>query len=121
MMKVTVLGGGHGCYAAAVEMVEKGHEVKLWRRNSEAFSAITEAGGIHIKDRHGERLVAVPTTGDLKEAIAGAELIVIPLPTTSHEDLAAHTAPLFTDGQVVFPASGHLWQLYLCPSHVRCR
>ena len=33
-MKVAVLGGGHGCYAAAADLSEQGHEVRLWRRDT---------------------------------------------------------------------------------------
>jgi hypothetical protein len=33
-MKITVLGGGHGCNTAVVEMAEKGHQTRLWRRDS---------------------------------------------------------------------------------------
>lgn len=45
-MKVTVLGGGHGCYAAAVEMAEKGHEVVLWRRDTAALQE--QIGRAHV-------------------------------------------------------------------------
>lgn len=35
-MKVSVLGGGHGCFAAAIDMLEKGHDVTWWRRKARA-------------------------------------------------------------------------------------
>ena len=34
-MKVCVLGGGHGCHAAAIDLLEKGHDVTWWRRDRE--------------------------------------------------------------------------------------
>ncbi|EGD03420.1 NAD-dependent glycerol-3-phosphate dehydrogenase-like protein, partial [Burkholderia sp. TJI49] len=34
-MKVCVLGGGHGCHAAAIDLFEKGHDVTWWRRDRE--------------------------------------------------------------------------------------
>ena len=58
-MKVTVLGGGHGCYAAAVEMAEKGHEVVLWRRDRAALQELAQAETLHIKDFQGNRSVTV--------------------------------------------------------------
>ena len=39
-------------------------------------------------------------TADLAEAIAGADVIVIPLPATSHEDVARRLAPVLTDKEL---------------------
>ena len=36
-MEVAVLGGGHGCYAAAADASEAGHNVRFWRRDAAAF------------------------------------------------------------------------------------
>ncbi|MBL4800944.1 MAG: NAD/NADP octopine/nopaline dehydrogenase family protein [Emcibacter sp.] len=106
-MKVTVIGGGHGSYAAAAELSEQGHEVCFWRRNKEAFSAVLTTKTVYIKDFKGERAVQIahPTT-DISEAISGADLIIIPLPATAHEALAQQVAPLFEEGQVVFLTPG---------------
>lgn len=112
-MKITVLGGGHGCYAAAFEMAEKGHEVVLWRRDAEALDELAATGQLNIKDFNGERSVSVGfensqinLQNDLQQAIEHAELIIIPLPATTHQDLAQHTAPFFKDGQVVYLPPG---------------
>ncbi|MGZ5133457.1 MAG: glycerol-3-phosphate dehydrogenase, partial [Caldimonas sp.] len=42
-MKVAVLGGGHGCYAAAADLAEAGHEVRLWRRDAAALAAVADS------------------------------------------------------------------------------
>lgn len=108
-MRISVLGGGHGCYAAAAELSEAGHEVWFWRRDAEAFAAVLRDRTITVKDRRGTRMVAIahPTT-DLAEAVAAAELIVIPLPATAQDALAAQVAPLLRDGQVIFLPPGTL-------------
>ena len=54
-MKITVLGGGHGCYAAALEMAEKGHDVVLWCRDAEALNALAATSQLFVKDFQGER------------------------------------------------------------------
>ena len=105
-MDITVLGGGHGCYAAAAEMSEKGHAVKLWRRDSEALQSIGDAGGITVRDRRGTRSIPLTITTDLADAIIGAKLIIIPLPALTHRDLAAKAASFFTDNQVVYLPPG---------------
>ena len=106
-MKIAVIGGGHGCYAAAVELSEKGHEVRLWRRDAAALQAVTTAGSIAVKDFRGERDVPIArTTTSLEKAIDGAQLVLIPLPATTHDGLSQQLAPLLQDGQVVFLPPG---------------
>ena len=106
-MKVTVIGGGHGCFAAAVELTEKGHDVCWWRRDADAHRAVEKAGGLDVRDRHGSRRIELTNlTADLPRAMKDAELIVIPLPATTHVDLADRMAGLFQPGQVVFLPPG---------------
>ena len=106
-MEIAVLGGGHGCYAAAAELSGNGHRVRLWRRDEQALKAVADAGSIHVKDFAGEREVPISLpTADLSEAVTGAELIVMPLPSTTHESLSQQLAPLLVDGQVVFLPPG---------------
>ncbi|MGW1680232.1 NAD/NADP octopine/nopaline dehydrogenase family protein [Saccharopolyspora sp. NPDC002376] len=114
-MRIAVLGGGHGCWAAAAELAENGHNVQWWRRDAAAHQALSAAGAITVRDHRGTRQVPVgdadgairPVT-DLAEAVRDAALIVIPLPSTTHQDLAERLAPLLADGQVVFLPPGTL-------------
>ena len=112
-MIITILGGGHGCYAAAVEMAEKGHETRLWRRDACALKELSSIGQIEVRDYRGTRSISVGNTAgalvlveDLTAALADAQLVVIPLPSTSHVVLASQVAPHLRDGQVVFLAPG---------------
>ncbi|MET1755718.1 NAD/NADP octopine/nopaline dehydrogenase family protein [Novosphingobium sp. RD2P27] len=108
-MKVAVLGGGHGCYAAAAELSEKGQEVWFWRREASAFEALNANGGVTVRDHAGTRTVPIAhATASLQEAIEAAELVVIPLPAHTHEDLAAACAPYWRDGQIAFLPPGTL-------------
>lgn len=106
-MRVAVLGGGHGSYAAAVEMTERGHDVWFWRRDQESFGPVLATGRIGITDYRGSREVKIhrPTTS-LEEAVEGAELILCPLPATAQPDMARALAPLLRPGQVVFLPPG---------------
>lgn len=106
-MKITVIGGGHGCFAAAAEFAEKGHDLCWWRRDARAHQAVKDAGGLNVKDRRGSRHVPLQNLEtDLAQAVRGAELIVIPLPATTHRDLALKMAPYFESGQVVYLPPG---------------
>lgn len=106
-MDIAVLGGGHGCYAAAADLSAAGHRVRFWRRDAAAFKAVLDGKKIAVKDVDGRREVAIaaPTT-DLAAAVKGAALIVIPLPATAQMGLFQALAPLMGDGQVVYLPPG---------------
>ena len=106
-MKIAILGGGHGCYAAAADLSEAGHEVRLWRRDATALKPVVEAGSIVLKDADGARAVKIAlATADIARALEGAQLIVIPSPAIAQEDIARAMAPHLEDGQVVFLPPG---------------
>ena len=112
-MRISVIGGGHGCYAAAADLCEKGHQVRWWRRDWAAFQGLRDAGALTVTDYRGTRQIPLGVgprqlelVRDLAAAAADAELLVIPLPSTTHEALAQALAPLLRDGQVVFLPPG---------------
>jgi len=106
-MKIAVLGGGHGCYAAAADLSEAGHEVRLWRRDAAALQPVIASGSITLKDSAGSRDVPIAlATADIGQAVRGAELIVAPVPATAQADIARAMAPHLADGQVVFLPPG---------------
>jgi opine dehydrogenase len=103
-MKIAVIGGGNGAYAAAADLTEKGHEVRFWRRNAEALRA---SKMLTLKDADGERSVSIAgNSPDIADAIRGAELIFLPDPAFTQADNAKRIAPHLSDGQVVFLAPG---------------
>ena len=106
-MKIAILGGGHGAYAAAADLSEADHEVRLWRRDAGALEPVAKAGAITLKDAAGARDVRIAlATADIGAAMRGAELIVIPTPAIAQEDIARAMAPHLVDGQVVFLPPG---------------
>ncbi|HEY3678123.1 MAG TPA: NAD/NADP octopine/nopaline dehydrogenase family protein [Bradyrhizobium sp.] len=103
-MKIAVLGGGNGSFAAAGDFAMQGHDVRLWRRDAKQV-AEHRAGGsrIVVKDsngRHDAMLALV--TADIAEAVKDAELILCPAPAFAQPDIAALLAPHLLGGQVVF-------------------
>lgn len=104
-MEIAVLGGGNGSLAAAVDLTEQGHNIRLWRRDPAVAAATPNP--IKLKDHTGARPVTINLiTADIAAALTGADLIVSPAPATAHEDIAAALAPHLTDGQVVFLPPG---------------
>ena len=107
-MRIAVLGGGNGSFAAAGDFALAGHDTRLWRRDKAAVEAQRAAGSaILVKDfkgRHNARLSLV--TSDIAEAVRGAELILCPAPAHAQTDIAHALAPHLKDGQVVYLPPG---------------
>ena len=107
-MKIAVLGGGNGSFAAAGDMALSGHEVRLWRRDIAAVQQHNAAGAtIVVKDFRGrhEATLSLVSNG-IAEAVRDAELILCPVPATAQPDIARALAPHLKDGQVGFLPPG---------------
>jgi opine dehydrogenase len=103
-MKIAVLGGGNGAYAAAADLTEKGHEVRFWRRDAQA---LRNSKTITLKDADSERPVTIASVSpDIGDAVRDARLIFMPDPAFTQVDNAKRLAPHLADGQVVFLAPG---------------
>ena len=107
-MRIAVLGGGNGSFAAAGDFAFAGHDVRLWRRDTAAVAAHRAAGGtITLTDfggRHEVKLALV--TSDIGEAVRDAELILCPAPATAQGDIARVLALHLKDGQVIYLPPG---------------
>jgi opine dehydrogenase len=103
-LKIAVLGGGNGSFAAAGDFALQGHDVRLWRRGAAQVEEHRAAGSrILLKDansRHDVRLALV--TSEIAEAVGDVELILCPTPAFAQPDIARTLAPHLADGQVVF-------------------
>jgi opine dehydrogenase len=103
-LKIAVLGGGNGSFAAAGDFALQGHDVRLWRRDAARVAEHRAAGSrVILKDangRHDVRLALVTT--DIAEAIRDTELILCPAPAFAQHDIAGQLAPHLRDGQVTF-------------------
>jgi opine dehydrogenase len=103
-LKIAVLGGGNGSFAAAGDFALQGHDVDLWRRGGIEVAQHRAAGSrILVKDANGQHTAQLAlVTSDIAEAVGGAELILCPAPAFAQHDIAGQLAPHLSDGQVVF-------------------
>jgi opine dehydrogenase len=103
-VRIAVLGGGNGSFAAAGDFTLQGHDVRLWRRDADLVAAQRAADSrILLKDsrgRHDVKLALVTT--DIADAVHEAELVLCPAPAFAQTDIARALAPHLRDGQVVF-------------------
>jgi opine dehydrogenase len=107
-MKIAVLGGGNGSFAAAGDFALAGHDVRLWRRDAAAAETHRAAGStITVKDFRGRREAKLSlVTTDIAAAVHNAGLILCPAPATAQGDIARALAPHLKDGQVVYLPPG---------------
>ncbi|HPG02308.1 MAG TPA: NAD/NADP octopine/nopaline dehydrogenase family protein [Beijerinckiaceae bacterium] len=107
-MKIAVLGGGNGSFAAAVDFTLAGHEVALVRREQADVDAhLADGGTITRIDGKGRQTATIASiTADIAAAVRGAALILCPAPAFAQNDLARRVAPLLEPGQVVYLPPG---------------
>jgi opine dehydrogenase len=116
-VNVTVLGGSNGGYATAADLALAGHRVRLWRRSASELAPVRAAGTITLvaEGRQGQARLD-RATDDLKDALDGAEIVVVPLPATSHDDLATQLAGRLTGREIVLLTPGTLGTFVLARS-----
>ncbi len=97
-----VMGAGHGGLAIAGYLALKGLEVRLYNRSPNRLEPIRSRGGIEIDGPgvSGDAEIALTTT-DAGAAMEGADVVMIVVPATAHEDLARTCAPHLKRDQIV--------------------
>ena len=105
MKQAAVLGGGSWGTALAVHLGELGHPVRLWARDAALAREMhaRRANAVYLPD------VSFPDhlqpTGSLDEALAGAELVVVAIPTHGVADVMRAAAPMLLSGTTVVSAT----------------
>ncbi|MEN6435533.1 MAG: NAD/NADP octopine/nopaline dehydrogenase family protein [Anaerolineaceae bacterium] len=102
--RITVIGAGHGGKAMAAHLALLGREVTLFNRTFEHIRIIEERGGIDLESYEGgprgfARIKKV--TSNIEEALKGAEMIMVVVPSSAHADIAKLCAPYLEDGQII--------------------
>jgi opine dehydrogenase len=111
---ITVMGGGHGARTVAADLSLAGHLVTLFE--FEQFhanvAAIFEGRTITISGKARQGLARIHrTTHDISEALEGAELVLVAVPSTVHRVYAEALAQHLRDGLHVVLMPGTLGSL----------
>jgi opine dehydrogenase len=102
--RYTVIGAGHGGKAMAAHLALMDFHVTLYNRTSGHIAAIMARGGIDVESYDGGprgfgQLALV--TSDMHEALAGADVVMVVVPSSAHAAIAAAAAPHLRDGQIL--------------------
>ncbi len=89
MTAVAVIGAGAGGAAAVAELSLAGHEVRWWNRRDATIAPFRETGGVRYEGVLGEGVSRPAAFAEsLVEALAGAEIAMVCLPSLAHEVVA---------------------------------
>lgn len=117
--KITIIGAGNGGFAAAADLTLRGFEVTLAElpQFSDNVKDIAGLGGINLE--------VMPSTGlkggfaplksvttDMRQAIAGAELILVVVPSFGQATMADICAPHAKAGQIFILTPGNFGGAY---------
>lgn len=102
MSTVAVLGAGGGGLSATTELIQAGHDVRLWNRREATIAPYVGSGRVGFAGVLGTGTVepSVLTT-DLGVALDGADTVVVCLPSVAHSRLFADLATVGTRLPVV--------------------
>lgn len=100
-MKLAVIGAGNGGQAIAGYLAMQGYDIALYDIVKEKIEELKKLGGIKLEGRiSGFGKLGCITT-DIKEAVQGAEIIMITTIANAHKTVAQSIAPFVVDGQVI--------------------
>jgi len=104
---IAVLGAGNGGFATAADLTRRGQEVRLWGRNPAKLDAIRARGGIAMKGVYEGFVPFTNVTADVLEAVEGADLIMLTLPSSALAQCAVSLASALTPDRPIFINPGH--------------
>ena len=101
MKKVTVIGSGSWGTALAVMLAENGHEVFIWSRRQDAVDEL-------LKERTNKKYLpgvvipdAIQATTDRKEAVDGADIVILAVPSRAVAQTVRDFAPYLKTWQIL--------------------
>lgn len=103
--KVAILGGGNGGITAAADISNKGFEVSMFQSDKfcKNLDVIKDKGEIILQTLEKESIEKIHlVTDDIKEAILGAQIIMLAIPGMAIEYFAEILAPVVDENQVIY-------------------
>jgi opine dehydrogenase len=107
--RVSVLGAGNGGCATAADLARRGILCTLFDlpRFDAILAPIREGGMLRLTGALGDHVVAAPpVTTDVREAVEGADILVIAVPAFAQDAFARACAPFVHSGQIAVLTPG---------------
>jgi opine dehydrogenase len=104
---VAVVGAGNVGHALAADLALRGVEVRLFNRSAERLEPIRRAGGITVSGGITGFARLGLVTESLADAVAGADVVALTLPTAALPAYADALAETTTSEQIIWLNPGH--------------
>ena len=104
---VAVIGAGNVGCALAADLALRGVEVRLFNRSPGRLAAIRDAGGIVMTGEIEGFAPLSLVTGSLEQAVDGATVVAVTVPTASLPTYAAALARATSEEQLIWLNPGH--------------
>ena len=105
----TVLGSGNGARAWCAQIAAKGYSVSMWEplEATDDYKKLREGRNIRLTGdmELGGRLANV--TMDIREAMEGADFVLVVVPSFAHEPIFRKMIPCLRDGQKIVVVPGN--------------
>lgn len=112
-MKIAIIGGGNGGYAAAADLTNNGHEIYFWQRSKISTDKLIKNKNIILmQDQTGHKKIKVhKVCNSLNTALENVKIIIILLPAFAQSNLSKKIVPYLQNDQIVFlpPGSFGSW------------
>ena len=99
--RFAIIGAGNGGQSFAGHLGLLGFPVSLWDVEKEKVEALQRTGHMVLSGAVEGQVKIDRITGDICEAVRGADVIMVVIPTVYQRSTAAAMAPALTDGQVI--------------------
>lgn len=105
-LKTTIIGGGAWGTALACAARRAGSEVTLWARNAQVVEDINAGKGnpLYLADTRIE--AGIKATADIRDALEGADVVLLVVPSQHMRHVAQTMAPFCTDKVVALCCKG---------------
>jgi opine dehydrogenase len=127
-VRVTILGGGNGAFAAAADLALRGLDVRILEDPSFAASLtpVVESGGIHLESQVPKDIPSgfarIPlATSDPALALDGADIVLYVVPAYAERPFTERILPFLNPGMLVVHFCGLLGGALEFANFLRCR
>jgi opine dehydrogenase len=104
---VAIIGAGIGGIYLAAELGVAGFKLRLHDIDDARLADIRAFGGIDVEGERGGFAAVEHATSDLREAVDGADVIIIVTGGNAQAAVARLVAPLLDDGQIILLVQGN--------------